>query len=206
MKRARTPSGLTRVPPRPAAPPPMLPPPPAAPSPGALPVPEFRVRPADPGRAVRGTPGGAAPGAWALAAVLAERTRDLQRLKAEYDNYRSRVQRDRLAVREVAVANVLLRLLPVLDAVEEAGRQGELTGGFRRVAEALEAELAGLGLTTFGAPGDAFDPRVHRAVAYLPSDGVSRPVCAEVVRPGRRVGDQLLRPAEVTVMGPPPVA
>ncbi|MCH0541767.1 nucleotide exchange factor GrpE [Streptomyces sp. MUM 203J] len=177
-------------------------PPAVTPSPHALPVPAFRVRTVDPAPAVRGA-AGPAPGAWALAAVLAERNRDLQRLKAEYDNYRSRVHRDRLAVREVAVANVLLRLLPVLDAVDEAGRQGELTGGFLRVAKALEAELAGLGLTRFGAPGEAFDPRVHRAVAYLASDRVSHPVCAEVVRPGHRVGDQMLRPAEVTVLGPP---
>lgn len=143
------------------------------------------------------------PGAAALAVALAERTADLQRLKAEYDNYRSRVHRDRLAIREIAVANVLSRLLPVLDAVAEAAKHGELTDGFRHVAEALETELAGLGLTTFGAAGDPFDPRIHKAVAYLPSDRADRPVCTEVVRPGHRVGSQLLRPAEVTVTGPP---
>ncbi|OEJ97796.1 nucleotide exchange factor GrpE [Streptomyces thermolilacinus SPC6] len=139
----------------------------------------------------------------AVAAALGERTRDLQRLKAEYDNYRGRVHRDRLAVREIAVANVLARLLPVLDAVAEAGRNGELTGGFLRVARQLEDELAALGLAAFGAPGEPFDPRVHEAVAYRVSDGVERPVCAEVVRPGYRVGGQLLRPADVVVTGPP---
>ncbi|WP_436995268.1 nucleotide exchange factor GrpE [Streptomyces sp. enrichment culture] len=138
-----------------------------------------------------------------MAAALDERTRDLQRLKAEYDNYRGRVHRDRLAVREVAVANVLARLLPVLDAVAEAGRHGELTGGFLRVARQLEEELAALGLAAFGAPGEPFDPRLHEAVAYRVSDGVERPVCAEVVRPGYRVGGQLLRPADVVVKGPP---
>ncbi|MER7110714.1 nucleotide exchange factor GrpE [Streptomyces sp. NPDC000229] len=142
------------------------------------------------------------PGAAALAVALEERTADLQRLKAEYDNYRSRVHRDRLAVREAAVANVLRGFLPVLDAVEEAAGQGELTGGFQRVALALDTELRALGLAAFGAVGDPFDPRVHQAVAYLRSALVDRPVCSEIVRPGYRVGDHLLRPAEVTVTGP----
>ncbi|MDN3296547.1 nucleotide exchange factor GrpE [Streptomyces ficellus] len=146
------------------------------------------------------------PGVAALAVALAERTADLQRLKAEYDNYRSRVHRDRLAVREVAVANVLRRLLPVLDAISEAARQGELTDGFQRVARALDSELAALGLAVFGAVGEPFDPRVHQAVSYHRSDHAERPVCTEIVRPGYRVGDHLLRPAEVTVTGPPATA
>lgn len=148
-------------------------------------------------------PRGGGAGVAAVAAALAERTRDLQRLKAEYDNYRGRVHRDRLAVREVAVANVLARLLPVLDAVAEAARHGELTGGFLRVARQLEDETAALGLVAFGTPGEPFDPRVHEAVAYRMADGVERPVCAEVVRSGYRVGGQLLRPADVIVAGPP---
>ncbi|MEV3988219.1 nucleotide exchange factor GrpE [Streptomyces sp. NPDC049837] len=142
------------------------------------------------------------PGAAALAVALAERTADLQRLKAEYDNYRSRVHRDRLAVREAAVANVLRRFMPVLDAIGEAAGQGELTGGFQRVALALDSELAALGLGTFGAVGDPFDPRVHQAVTYRRSFLVERPVCSEILRPGYRVGDHLLRPADVRVTGP----
>ncbi|MFG3509540.1 nucleotide exchange factor GrpE [Streptomyces sp. NPDC047821] len=134
--------------------------------------------------------------------ALAERTADLQRLKAEYDNYRGRVHRDRLAVREAAVANVLRRFLPVFDAIAEAARQGELTGGFQRVALALDGEAAALGLRAFGTVGDPFDPRVHQAVAYRRSRLVERPVCTEIVRPGYRVGDHLLRPADVTVTGP----
>ncbi|WP_316248186.1 nucleotide exchange factor GrpE [Streptomyces sp. TRM49041] len=163
-----------------------------------------RQRGSESPQAGQGRNGPDAPvGTVALAVALAERTADLQRLKAEYDNYRTRVHRDRLAVREIAVANVLRRLLPVLDAVAEAGRHGELTGGFLRVARELEGELAALGLATFGAAGEPFDPRVHRAVAYVQSDRAERPVCTEVVRPGHRVGDQLLRPAEVVVTGPP---
>ncbi|MFC8918782.1 nucleotide exchange factor GrpE [Streptomyces sp. NPDC057116] len=138
----------------------------------------------------------------APAGALAERTADLQRLKAEYDNYRGRVHRDRLAVREAAVANVLRRFLPVFDAIAEAARQGELTGGFQRVALALDGEAAALGLRAFGTVGDPFDPRVHQAVAYRRSRLVERPVCTEIVRPGYRVGDHLLRPADVTVTGP----
>ncbi|GAB7029660.1 nucleotide exchange factor GrpE [Streptomyces sp. NPDC021749] len=142
-------------------------------------------------------------------AELQERTADLQRLKAEYDNYRKRVRRDRLAVGEIAVANVLGRLLPVLDAVEEAAGQGEVTGGFGRVARALVAELTALGLTSFGSVGDAFDPVIHEAVTFT---AVSRPetpvgaVCTEVLRRGYLVGDQLLRPAQVSVTGEPPAA
>lgn len=138
-----------------------------------------------------------------LRAELRERTADLQRLKAEYDNYRKRVRRDRLAVREIAVANVLGRLLPVLDALAEAMEQGEVTGGFQHVAQVLETELAALGLQPFGSPGDPFDPVVHEAVSYTHSDEVERPTCIAILRPGYRVGDHLLRPVQVLVAEPP---
>lgn len=137
-----------------------------------------------------------------LRAQLRERTADLQRVKAEYDNYRKRVRRDRLAVREIAVANVLGRLLPVLDALADATEQGEVTGGCERVAEALRDELAALGLEPFGAVGDPFDPFVHEAIYYHRTDEVERATCTEILRPGYRVGDQLLRAAQVTVAGP----
>ncbi|TJZ44566.1 nucleotide exchange factor GrpE [Streptomyces piniterrae] len=149
-----------------------------------------------------------------LRAELREITADLQRLKAEYDNYRKRIRRDRLAVRQIAVANVLGRLLPVLDALAEARAQGELTGGFRRVAEALETELAALGLEPIGTTGEAFDPRVHEALSYSQGNGcetgdgfapaerrtsAEAPACASILRLGYRVGDHLLRPAQVAV-------
>ncbi|MGX1881510.1 nucleotide exchange factor GrpE [Streptomyces sp. NPDC055287] len=139
----------------------------------------------------------------ALGAELRERTADLQRLKAEYDNYRKRVRRDRLAVREIAVVNVLGRLLPVLDALTEATEQGEVTGGFERVAQALRSELEALGLQAFGTAGDAFDPFVHEAVSYSLTDEVERPTCTAILRPGYRVGDQLLRAAQAAVAEPP---
>ncbi|MGW7579155.1 nucleotide exchange factor GrpE [Streptomyces sp. NPDC054765] len=139
-----------------------------------------------------------------LCAELRERTADLQRLKAEYDNYRKRVHRDRLAVGEIAVANVLSRLLPVLDSLAEAREQGEVTGGFQRVAQALETELGALGLQTFGAAGAPFDPLIHEAVTYTPDDQLEVATCTAVLRQGYRVGDRLLRPAQVTVAGEPP--
>ncbi|MGW1028441.1 nucleotide exchange factor GrpE [Streptomyces sp. NPDC002577] len=139
----------------------------------------------------------------ALRAQLKERTADLQRLKAEYDNYRKRVQRDRLAVREIAVANVLAGLLPVLDAVQQADEAGEVKGGFRRVIDALEHQLASLGLESYGREGEAFDPALHEAVSYDHSDRVDRSTCAAVHRSGYRVGGHLLRPAQVTVAEPP---
>ncbi|WP_406724896.1 nucleotide exchange factor GrpE [Streptomyces sp. GD-15H] len=138
-----------------------------------------------------------------LRAQLRERTADLQRVKSEYGNYRKRVSRDRHAVGEIAVANVLTGLLPVLDAIDQARKQGEVTGGFQRVAEVLEGELAALGLQSFGTAGDPFDPARHEAVSCTCSDRVERPTCTAILRPGYRVGDQLLRPAQAEVTEPP---
>ncbi|MGK4579981.1 nucleotide exchange factor GrpE [Kitasatospora sp. HPMI-4] len=138
-----------------------------------------------------------------LAARLAERTADLQRVQADFENYRKRVRRDRLAVREIAVANVLLGLLPVLDALDRAREFGELTGGFGAVADELAEHLTALGLLPFGEVGERFDPTRHEALAYLHSPGAAAPVCTAVHRPGYRVGGHLLRPAQVTVTAPP---
>lgn len=138
-----------------------------------------------------------------LRAQLAERTADLQRVKAEYDNYRKRVQRDRLAVRQIAVANVLDRLLPVMDVIEQAREHGEVSGGFAVVAEELAAQLGALGLEPVGEAGKPFDPQVHDALSYVSSEEVGRTTCTAVLRSGYRVGDHILRPAEVAVAGPP---
>ncbi|MFB6440846.1 nucleotide exchange factor GrpE [Streptomyces sp. NPDC056411] len=147
-------------------------------------------------------PAGPAEPEAALRAELHERTADLQRLKAEYDNYRKRVHRDRQAVAEIAVANVLTRLLPVLDALTEATDRDGVTGGFRPVADALETELGALGLQSVAVPGAPFDPTLHKAVGCTRSDAVAVPVCSAVLRQGYRVGDQLLRAAEVVVTVP----
>jgi molecular chaperone GrpE len=137
-----------------------------------------------------------------IRAQLGERTADLQRVQAEYDNYRKRVRRDRLAVREVAVANVLRELLPVLDIIEPARGHGGTDHAFETVAQALEKHLAALGLQTFGEPGELFDPRVHEALSVVPSAEVDQAVCGRILRPGYRVGEQLLSPAQVIVAEP----
>ncbi|MDP4500693.1 nucleotide exchange factor GrpE [Nonomuraea turcica] len=137
-----------------------------------------------------------------LAAQLAERTADLQRLQAEYVNYRRRVERDRAAVREQAVAGALVELLPVLDDIGRARDHGELTGGFAKVAESLEAAVTKLGLSSFGQKGEPFDPTVHEALMHSYSPDVTEPTAIEVLQPGYRMGDRVLRPARVAVAEP----
>lgn len=135
-------------------------------------------------------------------ALLDERTADLQRVKAEFDNYRRRVERDRQAMAEQAVAGVLLHLLPVLDDVDRAREHGEVTGGFKSVADALDTSLAKLGLERCGAEGDPFDPMLHEAVTHQHSDDVTEATCVSVMRPGYRFAERLLRPAMVAVAEP----
>jgi molecular chaperone GrpE len=135
-------------------------------------------------------------------ALLDERTADLQRVKAEFDNYRKRVERDRAAMAEQAIAGVLVHLLPVLDDVDRAREHGEVTGGFRSVADAHDAALTKLGLERFGDVGDPFDPLLHEAVTHQHSGEVTEPTCVGVMRPGYRFAERLLRPAMVAVAEP----
>jgi molecular chaperone GrpE len=135
---------------------------------------------------------------------VAELTADLQRLSAEYANYRKRVERDRVAVVEMATAGLLAGLLPVLDDVERARQHGDLTGGFQAVGEALEAFTARLGLERFGEAGEPFDPSVHEALMQAEPDPTATvAVCAAVFSPGYRMsGGRVLRPARVSVAEP----
>jgi molecular chaperone GrpE len=133
---------------------------------------------------------------------LAERTADLQRLQAEYANYRKRVERDRLAVREQALANVLHELLPVLDDIGRAREHGELSGGFKSVADSLDSILTKLGLTSFGENGDPFDPTLHEALMHEYSADVTEPTAVKILQPGYKVGDRIIRPARVAVAEP----
>ncbi len=135
-------------------------------------------------------------------AQLAERTADLQRLQAEYANYRKRVDRDRAAVKEQAVAGTLAGLLPVLDAIDQAREHGELSGGFKSVADSLQAALGRLGLITYGEKGDPFDPKIHEALTHSYSSDVTEDTCVEILQPGYKVGDRILRPARVAVAAP----
>jgi molecular chaperone GrpE len=138
----------------------------------------------------------------ALRAELDERTRDLQRLSAEYANYRKRVERDKGVVIEQATASVLTALLPVLDDLDRAREHGDLVGPFGTVADQLAAALAKFGLTQFGEKGDPFDPTRHEAVAHLTSTEVTEPSCVDVFRRGYLLGERLLRPALVAVADP----
>jgi molecular chaperone GrpE len=135
-------------------------------------------------------------------AQLAERTADLQRLQAEYANYRKRVDRDRAVVREQAVATTLAALLPVLDAIDQAREHGELSGGFKSVADSLTSALGKLGLAAYGEAGDTFDPKIHEALTHSYSPDVAEDTCVEILQPGYKVGDRILRPARVAVAEP----
>ena len=134
-------------------------------------------------------------------AKLAELTGDLQRVHAEYANYRKRVDRDRELIRQVAVGGVLTELLSALDDIDRARQHGELEGAFKSVGESLEATVTRLGLERFGAAGEPFDPNVHEALTHEASDEVSEPVVVSVYQPGYRYADRVLRPARVAVAG-----
>lgn len=134
-----------------------------------------------------------------LRSQLTERTADLQRLQAEYANYRRRVERDREATVAGAKASVASELLTVLDDVQRAEAHGDLTGPFKVVADRLTETLHRAGLEPFGSEGDAFDPAVHEAVAQETSAEVSGPTVTTVMRRGYRFGEKLLRPAMVAV-------
>jgi molecular chaperone GrpE len=177
---------------------------------------------AAPGTGEQPAPGGAAPGGADDAGTTesadaeverdiadAERqvaalTEDLQRLHAEYVNYKKRVDRDRDLVLQNAKFAVLSSLLPVLDDVDRARTHGELEGGFKAVAEALEGVVAGQGLVKFGNPGDEFDPRLHEALMHGHSPDVKTTTCQEIVSAGYMIGDRVVRPARVTVVDPEP--
>ncbi|MFS8499693.1 MAG: nucleotide exchange factor GrpE [Micromonosporaceae bacterium] len=138
----------------------------------------------------------------ALRAEVEERTRDLQRVGAEYANYRKRVERDRELAGELAVAGVLSALLPVLDDFERAREHENLPEGVLAIVDHLNTTLAKFGLSAFGEKGDPFDPNRHEAVAHQKSAEVTQPTCVEILRRGYLMGDRLLRPAMVAVADP----
>jgi molecular chaperone GrpE len=133
---------------------------------------------------------------------LAERTEDLQRVSAEYANYRRRVERDRALVVDQAAERFAGQLFPIVDDIERARDHGDLTGAFKVVADRVLGLLEGLGVTQFGEPGDPFDPSLHEAVLHDTSGEVSVPTATTVLRPGFRRGDRVLRTAMVGVTDP----
>ncbi len=146
-------------------------------------------------------PSGAAPGApeSADADKVAELTADLQRVQADFANYRKRALRDQEAAGERAKAVVVSQLLPVIDDLERARSHGDLESGpLKSVADKLAAALAGLGLVEFGTEGEVFDPSLHEAVQHE-GDG-SDPVIGTVMRKGYKLGELVLRPAMVAVV------
>jgi molecular chaperone GrpE len=130
---------------------------------------------------------------------LEERTADLQRLQAEYANYRKRIDRDREVVVTTAKAQVATELLAVLDDIERAELHGDLTGAFKSVADKLVAALQQAGLEPFGHDGEPFDPAVHEAVQHGTSPDVAGPTVTAVLRRGYKFGDRLVRAALVAV-------
>ncbi len=133
---------------------------------------------------------------------LAERTEDLQRVTAEYANYRRRVDRDRSLVVDQAAERFAVQLFPIVDDIERARDHDELTGGFKLVADRILGLLEGLGVEAFGKAGDPFDPALHEAVIHDTSVDVSVPTATTVLRQGYRRGDRVLRTAMVAVSDP----
>ncbi len=138
-----------------------------------------------------------------LEEVIAERTGDLQRLQAEYSNYKKRVDRDRTLARQGGIETVVLDLLPVLDSVEAAREHSELVGGFKLVADELEKIAGKYGLEVFGDVGEVFDPQIHEALLALPIEGeITEPTISAVMQKGVKLNDRVLRPARVAVADP----
>jgi molecular chaperone GrpE len=138
----------------------------------------------------------------ALRSDLDERTHDLQRVTAEYANYRRRVDRDRSLVVDQAAERFALQLFPIVDDIERARDHGDLTGAFKVVAERVLGLLDGLSVEAFGVAGDPFDPSLHEAVIHDTSSEVSVPTATTVLRQGFRRGDRVLRTAMVAVTDP----
>jgi molecular chaperone GrpE len=163
------------------------------------------VRHAPPGAEPGRGPGGTAPeGAPADKAAdkVAELTADLQRVQADFANYRKRALRDQQAAADRAKAAVVSQLLGVIDDLDRARKHGDLESGpLKSVADKLMSALTGLGLTAFGAEGEDFDPVLHEAVQHE-GDGAegSKPVIGTVMREGYKLGDQVLRHALVGVV------
>jgi molecular chaperone GrpE len=133
---------------------------------------------------------------------VATLTADLQRLQAEYANYRKRVERDRAVAHESAVGAVLTELLALLDDVDRAEQHGELTGGFKAVADQLNSITSRIGLEKYGTAGEAFDPQIHEALMHDESAEVAVATASKILQPGYKYKERILRPARVAVTDP----
>jgi len=133
---------------------------------------------------------------------VATLTSDLQRLQAEYANYRKRVERDRAVAYESAIGAVLTELLALLDDVDRAEQHGELSGGFKAVADQLNSITSRIGLEKYGTEGEAFDPQIHEALMHEESADVEVPTASKILQPGYKYKERILRPARVAVTDP----
>jgi molecular chaperone GrpE len=133
---------------------------------------------------------------------VAALTTDLQRLQAEYANYRKRVERDRAVAHENAVAAVLSELLALLDDIDRAEAHGELTGGFKAVAEQFNSITSRIGLEKYGTAGDAFDPQIHEALMHDEPSDVAVATAVKILQSGYKYKERVLRPARVSVTEP----
>ena len=133
---------------------------------------------------------------------VATLTADLQRLQAEYANYRKRVERDRTVASEMATAAVLTELLATLDDIDRASSHGELTGGFKAVADQLASLTNRFNLERYGVDGDVFDPQIHEALMHETSTDVASPTASKILQPGYKYKERILRPARVVVTEP----
>ena len=133
---------------------------------------------------------------------VATLTADLQRLQAEYANYRKRVERDRAVAHESAIGAVLTELLALLDDVDRAEQHGELTGGFKAVADQLNSITSRIGLEKYGTAGEAFDPQIHEALMHDESADVAVATASKILQPGYKYKERILRPARVAVTDP----
>ena len=133
---------------------------------------------------------------------VAALTADLQRLQAEYANYRKRVERDRSVAHELAIGSVLTELLATLDDIDRAAQHGELTGGFKAVADQLASLTNRSGLEKYGNDGEAFDPQIHEALMHETSADVATATASKILQPGYKYKERILRPARVSVTEP----
>jgi molecular chaperone GrpE len=133
---------------------------------------------------------------------VATLTSDLQRLQAEYANYRKRVERDRAVAHESAIGAVLTELLALLDDVDRAEAHGELSGGFKAVADQLNSITSRIGLEKYGTEGEVFDPQIHEALMHDESADVAVATASKILQPGYKYKERILRPARVAVTDP----
>jgi len=133
---------------------------------------------------------------------VAALTADLQRLQAEYANYRKRVERDRAVSHELAIGAVLTELLATLDDIDRAADHNELSGGFKAVADQLSAITTRFGLEKYGTEGEPFDPQIHEALLHDTSADVAVAPASKILQPGYKYKERILRPARVAVTDP----